>query len=145
MASSPLRFMRLRSDVQPPTRVNPNAAGFDIRTIEDVLLAPGGRACVCTGLQLEIPTGCYGRLAPRSGLATSMGLHVGAGVIDRDFTGEVRVLLFNFSNSPIRLRNGDRVAQLILEKISDVGAVEVHSMPETTGRGNAGFGSTGIA
>ena len=141
---APLRFLRLRPDVQPPARATPNAAGFDIRTVEDVLLAPGARVCVCTGLQVEIPSGHYGRLASRSGLATSMGLAVGGGVVDRDFTGEIRVLLFNFSNSPIRLRNGDRIAQLILEKISEVGAVEVHSMDRTTVRGSGSFGSTGV-
>ena len=138
-----LRFVRLHHDAQPPVRSTPNAAGFDLRIIEDVFLEAGGRVSVSTGLQLGIPAGTYGRIASRSGLAEDLGIHVGAGVVDRDFTGEVKILLFNFGTIPVQMKAGDRVAQLVLEKIAEVCAVEVRAIEETK-RGSQGFGSTGL-
>ena len=141
-AMEPLRFVRLSSRALPPSKGSPGAAGFDLHAAEDAIVLPGGRLCVGTGLQLEIPRGCYGRIAPRSGIAASHGIDVGAGVIDQDFRGEVKILLFNLGSSPFIVSEGDRVAQLILERLYETHAVEVQHL-ESTLRGGAGFGSTG--
>jgi dUTP pyrophosphatase len=90
-----------------------------------------------------IPHGHYGRVAPRSGLAWKKSIDVGAGVIDEDYRGNVGVILFNFGDEDFVIKQGDRVAQLILEKISTPEVEEVDELPETS-RGDGGFGSTGI-
>jgi dUTP pyrophosphatase len=126
-----------------PTRGSPLAAGYDIYAARDVLIPGGDRELVATDLSMEIPRGCYGRLAPRSGLAWKHGIDVGAGVIDADFRGNVHVLLFNFCQEPFQVRVGDRIAQLILEKCEIVLVNVVEELPDTT-RGDKGFGSTGV-
>lgn len=97
---------------------------------------------ISTGLSLTVEDGCYGRIAPRSGLAAKHHIDVGAGVIDSDYSGEVMVLLFNHSEVAYTVKAGDRIAQLIIEKISQPCVVEVDTLP-ASGRGNHGFGSTG--
>ena len=137
------RFVRVRKCARPPVKMSIGAAGYDLYAAENVFLRPGERACVGTGLQLGIPEGCYGRIAPRSGLSLKNGIHIGAGVVDRDFTGEVMVLLFNFGDAPFHVEIGERVAQIILEKIFEAGdAVEVPHL-EVTKRDVHGFGSSG--
>ena len=138
----PLRFVLVRKCARAPIKTSPCAAGFDLFAAENAFLRPGERVCIGTGLQLGIPAGCYGRIAPRSGLALRHGIHIGAGVIDRDFAGEIMVLLFNFGDSPFHVEKGERVAQIILEKILETDAVEVPQL-EITERGMVGFGSTG--
>lgn len=101
-----------------PTRASDEAAGFDITTIEDFVLAPGERRLTHTGLALQLPKGTYGMLAPRSGLAVRHGVTIGAGVVDSDFRGEVRVLLFNHGSESIQFTAGDRVAQIVVERIA---------------------------
>ena len=95
-----------------------------------------------TGLQIRVPYGCYGRVAPRSGLALKKFIDVGAGVIDADYNGEVGVVLFNFSDEEFVVKVGDRIAQLIIERISMAPVVVVDSISKTQ-RGTGGFGSTG--
>ena len=92
---------------------------------------------------MEIPAGCYGRVAPRSGLALRFGIDVGAGVVDGDYRGEVKILLFNHGDAAFPFKSGDRVAQLIIERVNLCSAVEVPSL-SSTDRGDGGFGSTGI-
>ena len=87
--------------------------------------------------------GTYGRIAPRSGLAVKNGISTGAGVVDRDYTGEVKVVLFNHSENDFEVKVGDRVAQLILEKIVEDAEVVVVESLEESARGAGGFGSTG--
>lgn len=137
-----LQFVRLRECARPPVKGSEFSAGFDLHAADGVLLPPGGRACIGTGLQLGIPSGCYGRIAPRSGLAAKHGIDVGAGVVDRDFRGEIKVLLFNFGDTAIRIEVGDRIAQVVLERICEANAVEVAQLDDTI-RGDGGFGSTG--
>ena len=91
-----------------------------------------------------MPPLTYGRVAPRSGLAYKKGIDVGAGVIDEDYRGEVGVILFNFGEEDFEVAPGDRIAQLILEKISMVGLKEVDDLDQTD-RGAGGFGSTGVS
>ena len=90
-----------------------------------------------------MPTGCYGRIAPRSGLALKKFIDVGAGVVDEDYRGELGVILFNFGDEDFQRNMGNKIAQLILEKIKTPAIVDTDNLEET-GQGNKGFGSTGI-
>lgn len=127
-----------------PVRKTPHAAGYDLSSSEDYVLPAHGRGVVPTGLALAIPEGYYGRVAPRSSLAVTHGIDTGAGVIDSDYRGPVGVVLFNHSDKEYVVKRGDRIAQLILEKIAtpDVTEVTDGDLPETV-RGSGGFGSTG--
>ena len=102
------------------------------------MVQPGDSVLVKTGIALEIPPGSYGRIAPRSLLAIR-GVETGAGVIDRDFRGEVKVLLRNHSDVDLRIYKGDRVAQIVIEKILELEVNCVDKLSETT-RGTRGFG-----
>lgn len=101
---------------------------------------------VGTGLKMAIPTGYYGRVAPRSGLAVKNFIDVGAGVIDEDYRGELKVLLFNFGDQEFTVNKGDRIAQMVLEKYSQARLVTVaEGELDSTERGVGGFGSTGVS
>lgn len=127
---------------KPPKRANDTDAGADLHAVENYVIRPGDRIAVETGLSLAIPSGFYGQIAPRSGLAAKNGIMTMAGVIDSAFTGPVKVLLFNSSQNPVVVSTGDRVAQLIILSCSLAGFTPVESLPDTA-RGEAGFGSTG--
>ena len=103
-----------------------------------------GKALIGTGLAFAIPDGNYGRIAPRSGLAAKHSIDVGAGVIDSDYRGEVKVLLFNLSDVDFEIKPQERVAQLIIEKYTPTEIQEVEGKLEETARGEGGFGSTGV-
>lgn len=103
-----------------------------------------GKALVKTDLAIAIPEGTYARIAPRSGLAWKNSIDTGAGVVDYDYRGNVGVILFNFGDADFEIKRGDRIAQLILERISMAEVQETEELFETT-RGTGGFGSTGIA
>ena len=137
-----LSFKKLSSHARAPIKGSEQAAGYDLFSAEVAVIKPGGRACIKTDLQLAIPFGCYGRIAPRSGLAAKYGIDVGAGVVDSDYRGNVAALLFNFGTEDFHVACGDRIAQLILEKISHAELVEVTSL-DSTARGDNGFGSPG--
>lgn len=137
-----LRVKRLRENVHLPTRGSSGAVGYDLYSDEDVVVPRGGRALVGTGVACVLPVGTYGRVAPRSGLAVKHGINVGAGVVDPDYTGEVKVLLFNHGADAFEVKRGDRVAQLILERCETPDVEEVGAI-EDTERGAGGFGSTG--
>src|SRR5271155_5833085 len=107
----------LSQDATVPTRATKYSAGYDLYSNESVMIFPRGRALVKTGISVAFSTECYGRIAPRSGLAVKSGLDVGAGVIDPDYRGEIMVLLFNHSDSSVGIKTGDKIAQMILEKI----------------------------
>lgn len=111
-------FLKLRSDAITPSKATPGSVGFDLHSVEPYVILPGQRVVVSTGLQITgMPEGVYGRIAPRSGLAVKHGLDVGAGVIDPDYTGELRVVLFNHDDHvPFVIRPGYRIAQLIFER-----------------------------
>ena len=96
-----------------------------------------------TGIAIAVPQGTYGRVAPRSGLAVKHGLGTGAGVIDADYRGEVMVVMFNHSDEDFEIKQGDRCAQLVLERIVNPNVVEVEGDLEISVRGSGGFGSTG--
>lgn len=135
-----------------PRRGSARSAGFDLfaaapctvpasRALDDGGVAVG-RALVSTGIALAIPSGMYGRIAPRSGLAVRSGIDVGAGVIDGDYRDELRLLLFNFGAEPFEIHEGDRVAQIVFERIAEPDIVAVDRL-DGEDRGG-GFGSTGL-
>ncbi len=118
------------------------AAGADLRASQELVIPAGGRAAVPTGLRLEIPAGHVGLVWPRSGLALRHGIDTLAGVIDSDYRGEVRVVLVNHGEGPFRIEPGDRVAQLLVQPVVRVEFQAVDDLSQS-GRGEAGFGSTG--
>ena len=144
-----LKVKLLRPEAKAPERKSAAAAGYDLYACEEAHipayshLCPGNTwALVDTGVAVAVPEGTYGRIAPRSGLALR-GIDVGAGVIDADYRGSVKVLLFNHSSeTPLMIRPGDRIAQLVLERIATPD-VEVVDTLDDTDRGDDGFGSTG--
>jgi len=125
-----------------PTRSSPGAAGLDLHSAVALVVPAGGKALVKTDLAVSPPSGTYGRIAPRSGLALKKHIDVGAGVVDSDYRGNVGVVLFNFGTEDFPVSHGDRIAQLILERISSAPVVE--RSPRATARGSAGFGSSGL-
>lgn len=140
---SSLLIKLLHQDAIMPCRQSKMAAGYDICCIEDVTLMPFERKLVSTGVSMTVPENTYGQLAPRSGLSVKHGIHVMAGVIDRDYTGEVKVLLYNTSSTTeVSIKSKERIAQLILKRIETPEVIEVDEL-ETTLRGTGGFGSTG--
>lgn len=133
---------KLHLQAQLPLRQTEFSAGLDLSSIENCLILPKSKRLIDTGLSIELPYGVYGRIAPRSGLALNNFIQVGAGVIDADYRGSVKVLLFNHSEKDTFYVNiGDKIAQLICEKILYPKVVEVLNLSETI-RNQQGFGST---
>ena len=137
-----LLIKKLSEHALIPTRASPGSVGYDLYSIEDMHILPYQRGIVCTGIAATIPMGVYGRIAPRSGLAVKHGVQTGAGVIDPDYTGELRVILFNHGSEKFEIKKGDRIAQLILEKCETPLIDEVEEIKDTQ-RGTRGFGSSG--
>ena len=138
-----VKVKRLCNNARLPVRGTTGAAGYDLAAAQNAVVPAHGKVLVKTGLSISMPTGCYGRIAPRSGLALKKFIDVGAGVVDEDYRGELGVILFNFGDEDFKINMGDKIAQLIFEKIKTAEVVEVDSLEET-GRGEKGFGSTGI-
>lgn len=126
----------------PPEYASAGAAGADLRANAAVTIPPGGRAVVPTGLHLEIPPGYVGLVWPRSGLAVRHGIDTLAGVIDSDYRGEVKVVLVNHGEEAFVVAPGERVAQLLLQKVERATFLDAPDL-ESTGRRSGGFGSTG--
>ncbi|KAL4979466.1 DUTPase Dut [Aspergillus desertorum] len=144
-ASTPtpaLLVKKLTPTARAPTRGSAFAAGYDLYAAKEIVIPAKGKGLVDTGLAVAVPEGTYGRVAPRSGLASKHFIDVGAGVIDADYRGEVKVLLFNFSDVDFTIKEGDRVAQLVLERIYTPEVAVVEELAESV-RGAGGFGSTG--
>ncbi|CCF64413.1 Deoxyuridine 5'-triphosphate nucleotidohydrolase (dUTPase) (dUTP pyrophosphatase) [Nocardia cyriacigeorgica GUH-2] len=128
-----------------PTRAHPGDAGVDLCTTEDVILEPGERVLVGTGIAVALPVGTVGLIHPRSGLAAKTGLSVvnTPGTVDAGYRGEIKVCLINHDpRTRIELRRGDRIAQLLVQRVELVDFVEVDRLDETT-RGAGGYGSSG--
>ncbi len=142
MADQTLRVKRMTDNATLPVRASLGAAGYDLSSAYDYVIPANGKELVKTDLIVMIPVGHYGRIAPRSSLAWKNYIGVGAGVIDPDYRGNVGVILFNHSSVDFVIKKGDRVAQLLLEKISTLVVIEVSNTDETA-RGSDGFGSTG--
>ena len=137
-----LKVKLLTEFAQAPTRGSEGAAGYDLYSGEVQTLSPGERKLVKTFVAVAVPPGTYGRVAPRSGLALKCGIAVLAGVIDEDYRGNVGVIMHNTSDRVVFVKMGDRIAQLILEKIETPEVVVVEHLDESV-RGDGAFGSTG--
>jgi len=138
-----LLVKRLNTDATLPIRGSPQSAGLDLSSSVDTVVPGKGKAIVKTGLSVACPPMTYARIAPRSGLAVKKFIDVGAGVVDADYRGEVGVVLFNFSDEDFVVAKGDRIAQLIIERIEMSTVVEVEDLDDTS-RGAGGYGSTGV-
>ena len=146
-ASGPLDVLitRLDSAVSVPGYARPGDAGADLTAAEDVDLEPGERAVIGTGIAIALPAGYAGFIHPRSGLAARHGLTMvnAPGTIDAGYRGEIKVILLNTDPvQPVSLRRGDRIAQLVVQRVENVTFREVAMLPESV-RGTGGFGSTG--
>lgn len=108
----------LSSTAKPPTRGSAFAAGYDLYASKPTSIPARGKVLVDTDISIAVPAGTYGRVAPRSGLASKHSIDVGAGVIDADYRGPLKVLLFNFGEKDFAVAEGERVAQLIIERVS---------------------------
>jgi dUTP pyrophosphatase len=140
-----IAITRLDPDVPLPAYAHPGDAGADLVTTVDVHLEPGERRLVPTGISLAIPEGYVGLVHPRSGLASRFGLSIvnAPGTIDAGYRGEVTVLLVNLDpHRGVDLRRGDRVAQLVVQRVERARFVEVDALPGSA-RGTGGYGSTG--
>ncbi|KAM0915246.1 hypothetical protein ACQ4PT_010978 [Festuca glaucescens] len=144
-SSSPLllKVKRLSPNAILPSRASAHAAGYDLSSAVEAVIPARGRALVATDLSVAVPEGTYARIAPRSGLAWKRGIDVGAGVVDADYRGPVGVLLFNHSDADFAVRPGDRVAQMVVERVAAPEVAEVDDLDATV-RGDCGFGSTGV-
>ncbi|REF38160.1 dUTP diphosphatase [Thermasporomyces composti] len=141
----PVLIRRLDPEVPLPTYAHAGDAGADLVTTVDVTLKPGERALVPTGIAVALPEGYAAFVHPRSGLAAKCGLSIvnTPGTIDSGYRGEIRVVLVNLdTHAPIELRRGDRIAQLVIQKVERARFVEVDSLPASS-RGEGGYGSTG--
>jgi dUTP pyrophosphatase len=136
---------RLDPGAELPAYARHGDAGADLTTAEDVDLAPGERVTVRTGIAIALPDGYAGFVHPRSGLAAKHGVTVvnAPGTIDSGYRGEIKVILLNTDASrPVSLRRGDRIAQLVVQRVENVAFREVPVLPDSV-RGDNGFGSTG--
>ncbi|CCD22535.1 bifunctional dITP/dUTP diphosphatase NDAI_0A03780 [Naumovozyma dairenensis CBS 421] len=142
-SQSQLKVQLRSTTAKAPTKGSITAAGYDIYASQPTIIPAEGQGLVSTDISFTVPLGTYGRIAPRSGLAVKHGIQTGAGVVDRDYTGEVKIVLFNHSKKDFNVEIGDRVAQLILEKIVDNAELVIVDSLEESLRGEGGFGSTG--
>ncbi len=131
-----------------PRRMSAEAAGLDLAAClpgGGVVLAPGARALIPTGIALAIPPGFEGQVRPRSGLALRHGISIvnSPGTIDADYRGELKVLLINLGSEPFAVEHGDRIAQLVVAPVAMAELREVGELPAAA-RGGGGFGSTGV-
>lgn len=127
-----------------PKQATSGSAGYDLYSAEDVIIPARGKAVVKTDIALVIPSGYYGRIAPRSGLAANYSIDIGGGVIDRDYRGNIQVIMFNHSDHAYLVGVRDRIAQLILEQHGILFVEETPYIMPDTERGDSGFGSTGV-
>jgi dUTP pyrophosphatase len=140
-----IQIRRLDEAVPLPSYAHPGDAGADLTTTVDLTLAPGERAMVPTGISIALPEGYVALVHPRSGLAARCGLSIvnAPGTVDAGYRGEVKVMLINLDPAePVTLSRGDRIAQLVLQRVERASFVEVDRLPESV-RGDGGYGSTG--
>jgi dUTP pyrophosphatase len=136
--------LRVDAALPLPSYARPDDAGLDLYAAEPVTLSPGGRAAVSTGIALAIPAGFAGFVLPRSGLALRHGVTLlnTPGLVDAGYRGEIKVLLVNLGGTAVTLSRGDRIAQLVVQRIEHVALAPVPELPPSV-RGAGGFGSTG--
>lgn len=140
-----LQVKRLDPRATLPARAHDDDAGFDLCALDGITLKPGERALVATGIAIALPAGTVGLVVPRSGLAAKHGLTLvnSPGIIDAGYRGEIRCILLNTdATEPIEINAGDRIAQLVVQRVEAPAVLEVEELPPTM-RAGGGFGSTG--
>ena len=143
-----VRFRRMPDarDLPQPERATADSAGFDLRAKVDdeVEIAPGDRRLIPTGIAIALPVGYEAQVRPRSGLALRFGVTLvnSPGTVDSDYRGEIAAVVINHGKEAVRIRRGDRIAQLVVQRTPVVTLVETEDLPETS-RGAGGFGHTG--
>jgi len=138
-----LKVKRLHPEAKLPVRKREGDAGFDLFSVEELVLEPGERRAVSTGLAIELPPGHFGLVKDRSGLALKEGLHCLAGVIDENYRGELKVVLINLGQKTVKLPKGSRIAQLLILPYAAPPVVEASELSQSQ-RGKEGFGSSGL-
>ena len=140
-----LKIRRVHPDASLPSYAHEGDAGLDIRSVEELEIAPGARALVHTGLVFMLQPGWEAQVRPRSGLALKHGVTVlnTPGTIDAGYRGEVGVILANFGTDPFKIAKGDKIAQIVVSPVVRADIVETNEI-EATERGSGGFGSTGV-
>ena len=140
-----LRFRKIHPDAALPSYAHPSDAGMDVRSVDDLTIAPGKRALVHTGLVMLLPPMYEAQVRPRSGLALKSGVTVlnTPGTIDSGYRGEVGVILANFGDADFPVKKGDKIAQIVIAPVTQPEIVETTEVDETD-RGAGGFGSTGV-
>lgn len=140
-----VQLKMLDPELEAPSYAHPGDAGADLRAREDVVLLPGERKLVPTGVAIALPEGFVALIHPRSGLATKHGLTIvnAPGTVDAGYRGEISVTLLNTDSSePIELRRGDRIAQMVIQRVEYAQFIPVGELSGSV-RGTGGFGSTG--
>lgn len=140
-----VKIKRLNKDANMPWYAHEGDAGFDLQSMEDVEIAPGGTVLVGTGISIEVPSGYEAQMRPRSGMATKRGISLAntPGTIDSGYRGEVMAALHNISVDEMAyVEKGERIAQIVINKLPEVELVEVDLLSYSS-RGGQGFGSTG--
>lgn len=135
---------KLSANARIPTRGSTESAGLDLCSTADYTIPVGGRQLIPTDLAISIPIGTYAHILPRSGLALKYGIHVGAGVIDSDYRGNIGVLLFNLGSEPFEVKKYDRIAQMVIKPCLMFPLQESDDLVVSE-RGGGGFGSTGVS
>jgi len=141
-----VKFIKVHPDAQIPTKSYPDDAGFDVSSVEDLILPPHGFAAVATGLRIALPPKTEAQMRPRSGLAAKHGVTAlnAPGTIDAGYRGDIRVILINHSDTPFHITKGMRIGQLVVQPVYDVAFTEVEAL-DVTDRNLGGFGSTGLS
>ena len=135
---------KLDVDAHAPTKAHKDDAGWDLYSNQNAIVYPGEKTVIKTGIALAIPRGYYGRIAPRSGLAVKNGIDVLAGVVDAGYRNEIGVVLINHhTDNQFAITKGDRIAQIIFERVDPFNLEEVLEFFDNTYRGMGGFGSSG--
>ena len=140
-----LKFKRIHPDAVLPEYAHPSDAGMDVKSIDDLVIAPGKRALVHTGLVMALPPMYEAQVRPRSGLALKKGVTVlnTPGTIDSGYRGDVGVILINLGEEDFEIKKGDKIAQIVIAPVTVAEIVETDVIDDTD-RGEGGFGSTGV-
>lgn len=137
-----LRVKQLDESAIIPAKAHDSDAAYDLFSQESAIINMDETRAISTGICIGLPEGTYGQIAPRSGLALKRSIFVNGGIIDRGYTGEIKVILHNMGEYPFEIKPGDKIAQLLIKELRYT-EIEIVNELETTDRGECGFGSTG--
>ena len=141
--SSQIPVVLLNDKAKMPTKAHTSDAGWDLYAANSTIISEHQRKTIETGIALEIPNGYVGLIWPRSGLSVKQGIDVLAGVVDSGYRGEIKVCLYNTSKDNVVIESGDRIAQILIQPVSQMEMMAVDSLSDTE-RGEGGFGSSGV-